>query len=590
MKKFLLSGLFCAVFLFCFAAAASAETTEDGLLTYTVTDGSVTITGITDSAYEGELTLPDTIGSMPVTCVTGGFFESLDGYVTTLTLPAGLETIDGDNLGQTCIVEAFAIDTDNPYFSTDEEGVLFNKDKTVLYKYPMVGPCKEYTVPETVTTLYGCAFANLNELEYVRIPSGVEAIPNMCFVFSHSLKTIELAEGVRTIGNNAIAECRNMEHVILPATLERIDSCGISGCHKMKELVIPASVKGIYGSWAIGDNKALEKVVFLGEPEIIYNACLKGNSSLAEVWFAGSRAEWDGNTYLSELNLYGAELRCGYVCTPGLKLESDGVLLYLDAEGELPAVNEGGFADWSEYSSSCGAVRIGENVTRIGSGTFAGFSSLSEAVLSGADVTVTAGAFTGCDDLVSIVTVGSAVFENDSLPADTVVYAPADREVVYSGRIVRFSYAEEVLTFNGEIETDPYTFLDIISVLCARYGTVNKIKVSSLYIEGMDFYYFDENGIRRRLPDDTLTNGEITVGAETPDGDISLTFNELCAGIADGTLTGFYFSTSTETYGDNIDTQVDISFAERVTGGIRRVLKAIVTLLNRLFRLLKALR
>ncbi|MBQ6020358.1 MAG: leucine-rich repeat domain-containing protein [Clostridia bacterium] len=588
MKKIFMCVLIVVCGLFVFSVAASAETTVDGLLTYTVSNGEATITGITDRAYEGALTLPDELGGCPVTSVSYSFFEGLRGYVTTLTLPSTLRQLD--NLSQTCIVERFSISPENPYFTTDETGVLFDKDKTVLYRFPMMNPCTEYAVPDTVTEIKSVGFCNMNYLEYVKIPSGVETIPYMCFTFSHSLRTVELSEGVKYIGGNGIAECYGLEKLILPSTLERIDGTGISGCHSLKELVLPAGLKTLLGTYSIGDNQGLEKVVFLGAPQNVSVEAMKGNTALREVRFAGTEAEWNENAALSAMNLYGATLRCGYVHAENAETEFEGGVLAVGGAEALPAVTEGGFADWTDYAPECEALRLGESVRNVGSGAFAGFSELSEVVIDADGVAVAAGAFTGCEKLGTVVAFDDITFEDGALPEGAVVYAPAGAEIVYRGTAVRFSLADGVLTLEGEINADAYTFLDLVAVLCDRLGTVNKLAVSSLHLDGVEFYYKDENGRKRRVEDDTLVNGTVTAGVTAADGeDRELTFNELCAGVADGTLTGFYFSTATEEHGENIDTPVEISLAERIREGIQRVLKAIVTLLNRLFRFLKNL-
>ena len=589
MKKTLMILSVCFACILLFSVAAHAETSEDGLLTYAVANGEATITEITDRTYEGALTLPDELGGCPVTAITYDFFDGLRGYVTTLTLPSTLR--DLAYLSQTCFIERFAIAPENPYFTADEVGALFNKNMTVLYRFPMVNPCTEYSVPETVTELKPFAFCNSNYLEYVKIPSGVETIPQMCFTFSHSLKTVELSEGVKKIGNNAIAECYGMERVILPSTLEMIDGCGISGCHQMKELIIPAAVKEIIGTWAIGDNSALEKVVFLGAPERISKDALKGNSSLQEVWFVGSAQEWNEVDFRAELNLYGAAMRCAYAYAENAEVAFDAGVLTVDGAEALPEVPAGGFADWTEYAAECRALRLGDGVKNVGGGAFAGFSELSEVVIDGDGVTVAKNAFAGSEKLDTVIAFGDITFEEGSLPEGVAVYAPAGAQTAGAqDGLVRFSLADSALTLDGEIDTDAYQFLDLIAVLCDALGEIRTVNGSSLRLENIRFYYTDENGRRRELEDDTLENGTITArAAGTESEDRALTFNELCAGIADGTITAFYFATETQEHGENVDTPVEISFADRIREGVQRVLKAIVTLLNRLFRFLKNL-
>ncbi|MBQ1552895.1 MAG: leucine-rich repeat domain-containing protein, partial [Clostridia bacterium] len=426
-------------------------------------------------------------------------------------------------------------------------------------------------------------------LEYVKVPSGVEAMPDMCFTFSHSLKTIELSEGVKTIGNNSIAECRNLERVSLPSTLESIRATGISGCPKLRELVIPAAVREIVGVWAIGDNSGLERVVFLGEPEIVYSAALRGDTSLKEVRFTGSESAWNGNASLAALDLQGAELRCGYVHLPDAETFFKDGFLSVDGAEAIPAVPDGGFADWTDYSADCEALRIGESVVSVGANAFADFGELTEVVTEGEAVAVAADAFAGCGKLDTVIALGDITPEKGALPDGASVYVP-EGSGVNGDNVIKYNCKDGVLSFDGAIDTDAYRFLDTVAVLCGKVGTVSEIRVTSLRLSNVALTYIDKNGDRQMIEDNTLTDGAITAGATGGDGkEVALTFNELCAGIADGTITSFYLSTSMEQDDEQIDSQVDFNIVEQIVIVLRKILKTIVTLLNRLFLLLKSL-
>ena len=62
---------------------------------------------------------------------------------------------------------AFIVDEENPYFSS-KDGVLFNKDQSVLIRYPENKADESYEIPSTVTTIMDYAFLsetwNLKEL------------------------------------------------------------------------------------------------------------------------------------------------------------------------------------------------------------------------------------------------------------------------------------------------------------------------------------------------------------------------------------------------------------------------------------------
>lgn len=91
------------------------------------------------------------------------------------------------------------------YCSVD--GVLFNKDKTVLYAYPLGKPDTSYTIPSGVTTIYKYAFINCEGLEEIIIPDSVTEIGEEAFCGCTFLK-INIPDSVTKIENDAFFRCQ----------------------------------------------------------------------------------------------------------------------------------------------------------------------------------------------------------------------------------------------------------------------------------------------------------------------------------------------------------------------------------------------
>lgn len=85
------------------------------------------------------------------------------------------------------------------YCSVD--GVLFNKDKTVLYTYPLGKPDKTYAVPDTVTELYESAFDGCTSLTGITLPNGLEIIGDYALLGCSSLTDINIPDSVTKIGD-----------------------------------------------------------------------------------------------------------------------------------------------------------------------------------------------------------------------------------------------------------------------------------------------------------------------------------------------------------------------------------------------------
>ena len=110
-------------------------------------------------------------------------------FVNTITIPKNVKSIGGRAFSSTG-VKKFQVDSENKYF-TARQGVLFNKDKTILVAYPVCNGMKSYTIPSTVEHISGGAFdcgsgaASLIDgckLRKIVIPYSVETVDEYVFV------------------------------------------------------------------------------------------------------------------------------------------------------------------------------------------------------------------------------------------------------------------------------------------------------------------------------------------------------------------------------------------------------------------------
>ena len=85
-------------------------------------------------------------------------------------------------------LEFITVDSENQYFSSDEFGVMFNKDKTTLILCPQATKMTSYTIPDTVTTIKEDAFVECGEgLKSITIPKSVTVIEDDAITTSGSM-------------------------------------------------------------------------------------------------------------------------------------------------------------------------------------------------------------------------------------------------------------------------------------------------------------------------------------------------------------------------------------------------------------------
>lgn len=111
---------------------------------------------------------------------------------------------------------SIAVDKDNLYF-TSEDGILFNKDKTCLIKYPAskAGTC--YIIKDNVTDICKYAFSESRFLETVIIPSSVTDISCYAFLNCTNLKSIKFSPGITSVSMGTFSNCISLKDVQLPS-------------------------------------------------------------------------------------------------------------------------------------------------------------------------------------------------------------------------------------------------------------------------------------------------------------------------------------------------------------------------------------
>jgi hypothetical protein len=244
-------------------------------LTWVLENGTLTIRGtgaIPD--YSGYFPLPwyPYMGDITAVVVESGV-ESIGAWafggcndVEYITLPASVTAIGGYAFPRSKLLD-ITVDPDNPAYSS-EDGVLFDKDKTMLIQYPNMKGWS-YAIPESVISIESYAFAYCR-LGYITIPESVTTIEATAFLNCHRLMSIAIPESVTSIGMYAFAECSSLADVTLSASITSIGDAVFRGCSKLTSIVIPEKVTSIE-SFAFAECSSLADVTvnWTGTPPAI---------------------------------------------------------------------------------------------------------------------------------------------------------------------------------------------------------------------------------------------------------------------------------------------------------------------------------
>lgn len=125
--------------------------------------------------------------------------------------------------------------TDSSAYYAVQGGVLFSKDMTTLYRYPVAKSGYTYSVPETVKTVYADAFYNVTTLTSITLPNGVTTIQNNAFR-NTSVESFFIPDSVTSIGSYVLADCPKLTWVVLGSKINSASNI-VSGSAKVTLLI-----------------------------------------------------------------------------------------------------------------------------------------------------------------------------------------------------------------------------------------------------------------------------------------------------------------------------------------------------------------
>ncbi len=203
---------------------------ENAPRSYTITEKSTAFSYTVSANHQAELYSFD----MPVSVSEVEIPSYVDGYKVT-SLADGLFTGNKDikkvvlnenltQIGKTAFagctsLTEISVPGASEFFSA-QGGVLYNKDKTVIYAAPAV---KNISIAKTVQRIADYAFYRNDVLDTVVIPGSVMMIGYGAFGECASLKTITVTgKGLSLIGGRAFSGCTALENFYIPSSVKTI--------------------------------------------------------------------------------------------------------------------------------------------------------------------------------------------------------------------------------------------------------------------------------------------------------------------------------------------------------------------------------
>jgi len=216
--------------------------------------------------------------------------------LNSVTIPTGVTAIGERSFASCTNLTKIQVAAGNVYYSSDAQGVLYNKTKTVLIQAP--GALTSCVIPNGVTEIGEYAFRSCASLRTVTIPESVTDIGGYAFNYCHGLRGVYISdlaawcrinfgsfsanplnyanilyvnnkavtelvipEGITEIKNFAFFNCKSLTGVTIPEGVTDIGDKAFYNCLNVTSVTIPVSMKNI-GEEAFYNCVALEKVFY----------------------------------------------------------------------------------------------------------------------------------------------------------------------------------------------------------------------------------------------------------------------------------------------------------------------------------------
>jgi hypothetical protein len=290
---------------------------------YTVSEGTVTITGYNIHAPGGAIVIPATIEGMPVVSIGNMSFFSCYS-LTSVTIPDSITSI-GDNAFDSCYYLT-SVNIPNSVTSIGDRAFWYCMGLTSLNipdsvisignnAFAFCLGLTSATVPNSIISIEDGLFQNCSSLTSVTIPNSVTSIGDWAFAGCTGLTSVTIPNSVTSIGDNTFSHCSGLISVFMFGSVTSIGGGAFEYCTNLTSVNIPGSVTSI-GNMAFSYCSSLTKAYFFGNAPSMGGYVFLGCSSDFTVCYSNRSAGFTSPTWCPTYDqCYQAEM-CILVDSP----------------------------------------------------------------------------------------------------------------------------------------------------------------------------------------------------------------------------------------------------------------------------------
>lgn len=492
---------------------------------------------------ETNATIPVKINGLTVTTIGKNAFAQTG--LGCLNIPASITDIK-PNAFKLSGFNKIEVDKNNSNY-TSINGVLFSKDKTVLFAYPKENSATSYIIPDGVKIIESTAFMGTSNLNSIVIPNGVTTIKENAFYLCSNLKNVSIPTSVKSIGRDAfdfsvcskvnngyyISNCligadneingnftikdgtrlvadsalrgiENLESITIPASVEIIGDCALLNFSidgKLKSITVSKANKNFSSENGVLFNKNKTELIYypFGKEDTIYTVP-STVTKLAKVSFNDCK--------LSKLNLPDNLKYIDESAFQGISLKSLSIPESVEYIGR-----------YAFDLSGIETIHIPKGITTIEEGTFYRCMQLKSVSIDNHIKHIGDYAFSACYNLSDInisnnvTSIGKGAFQSTIIQK---IELPASLESIGEYAFNDCQNLQEVTIPNKEVNINNRAFYN-----CPKLNTVaipakvkeigkNAFGYQGNIFDEEDYEYGEENSIR-----DFKITGYSNTAAET---------------------------------------------------------------------------
>ena len=347
---------------------------------------------------------------------------------------------------------------------------------TVLHGY--FGDAVSITIPETVTSIAGGAFASQRQMTDIVIPEGVTSIGNEAFSSCTGLTSVILPEGVTKIGYGAFYNCSGLESITIPDSVTLIKERAFRDCINLKNITMSDN------SLTVIEEGAFDNCVGLADADgfviirkVLYAYCGEVTSitipdsvtcigcgaffdhpELTEIIIPNSVTSFEGGAFNSCTGLVSITIPDSIVKIPEGAFGNCDRLTNVIIPDSVNTIGDSAFF----YCRSLTSIVIPDSVNSIGESAFSGCSSLTSIAIPYGVTTIEDSAFSSCSSLTSIaipdsvITICNGAFSGcSSLESISI---PDSVTNIGERAFSRCTNLTDIVSFNGIISIDNAAF------------------------------------------------------------------------------------------------------------------------------------